>query len=551
VSARRPQQAIVLTRISDARDGDDHGVQGQEKDGRRLADRLEWTVGPGETHVIVENDTSAFRRRKVCRSCLQPTRACTCPPLPGGERHDTVLRTWRPEFRKALAMLRSGQADGLIAVDLDRACRDPRDLEDLIDVVESRTTRIPVESVSGSLRLANDADITMARVMVTVANKSSRDTGRRVAAQRQAKAERGEYGGGKRPYGWGVPKVDKATGEPVINEKTGRPVLDLGRKIDAEAAEVRQMADQVLAGVSLRAVAADLRERGVPSVTGAAWSSATVRDILKRPRNAGLAVYQVSAAAKAYRDRGEPVPYDVGVIGAGSWEPILLEDTWRAVAAMLADPARRTSPGNTPKWLGSLIYRCGVCAEQGIEETVSVANVSNDRGAAYLCRNTREGVRAGHIRRAALRVDDYVTEVIIARLSQPDALTLHQRPQVPDDRDKLNAELVSLRERSEQLAAAFADGAITSAQLREGSGRINGRIREIEAALARRLVRSPLDGLPLGTPDVAERWKRLPLGSQRAILRLLMDVTLLKGKPGRYADGAYFDGSSVEITWKR
>ena len=91
---RLPQRAIVLTRISDADDGDTSGVDGQEKDGRRHADRLGWTIGPAETHVIVENDTSAYTRRKVCRACFQPGRLCLCPPLPGrgearyGTAHD-------------------------------------------------------------------------------------------------------------------------------------------------------------------------------------------------------------------------------------------------------------------------------------------------------------------------------------------------------------------------------------------------------------------------------------------------------------------------------
>ncbi len=38
----------------------------------------------------------------------------------------------------------------------------PRDLEYLIDVVELASPRIPVESVTGSLKLASDADITYA-----------------------------------------------------------------------------------------------------------------------------------------------------------------------------------------------------------------------------------------------------------------------------------------------------------------------------------------------------------------------------------------------------
>src|SRR5205823_2309183 len=93
------------------------GIGRQEEDGRALAARLGWNV----VAVIPEDDTSAFKRRKI--------------KLPDGT---TALRTLRPGFRRALEGLAAGEFDGLIADDLDRVARDPRDLEDLIDVVESR-----------------------------------------------------------------------------------------------------------------------------------------------------------------------------------------------------------------------------------------------------------------------------------------------------------------------------------------------------------------------------------------------------------------------------
>ena len=162
-----PRNAIILARLSDLRDDDERGADGQVSDGHDYARRIGWAIGPRLTHVIIENNeagsglrgVSAFKRRRIA--------------LPDGRAE---LRTVRPGFRRALAMLADGRADGLIALDLDRAMRDPRDLEDLIDLVEQSSPRIPVESVSGSLRLANDADITLARVMCAVANKASRDT---------------------------------------------------------------------------------------------------------------------------------------------------------------------------------------------------------------------------------------------------------------------------------------------------------------------------------------------------------------------------------------
>ena len=107
-----------------------------------------------------------------------------------------------------------------------------------------------------------------------------------------------------------------------------------------------------------------------------------------------------------------------------------------------------------------------------------------------------------------------------------------------------------MRERANQLAEAFTDGTITAAQLSAGSRRLNERIKVIESALSA-VMKSPLDALPLGTDQVRTVWDTLPLGTRRAILRLLMDVTLLRGRPGRGPGGAYFDPESVLIEWRR
>ena len=293
MSEQQARRAVIYVRLSDARNGD--SIADQEQRCRKRAAELGWEV----VRVFVENDqsgdgrslASAFKRRKIA--------------VPG--QAEPVLRVVRPAWREMLGCLASGQADALIALDLDRAARDPCDLEDLIDVVEAASPRLPVESVTGSLRLANDADVTMARVMVAVGNKSSRDTARRVAAAGERDAAAGKYGGGRRPFGY---------------EPDGVTIRE------AEAAEVRAWAGALLSRVSLYEVTGSLRDRRVPTVTGAPWDIKTVRAILLRPRNAGLAV-----------DRGE-------VVREGAWPAILDESAWRGVCALLADPSRRTSPGN-------------------------------------------------------------------------------------------------------------------------------------------------------------------------------------------------------------
>lgn len=497
-----PRRALRLTRISDARDDDTKGVDVQGKDCDARAESINWTIGPEATHHIVENDTSAFKRKKIL--------------LPDGRRE---LRTVRPGFRQALAMLADGRADGLIAYDLDRAVRDPRDLEDLIDVVESRFPRIPVESVTGSLRLANDADVTMARVMVAVANKASRDTARRVARARQRQAENGQWGGGKRPFGF----------EP--DGVTVRP---------EEAAEIQRAADAILAGVSLRQVTASLRERGVPTVTGAAWSTVTVRDMLMRPRNAALMVHRPNGGRGPRKSR---LYTDADITGRAPWPEIIPEASWRAVCAILTDPARTVGPGNTPRWLGSRIYQCGVCDDG----TTLIVSGSTRHGHRYFRYTCREG---GHLARAAVPCDAYVEATITARLERPDAADALITPGgVEETAADLRRQVTALRELLNEQARLHARGVIDGQQLVAGSAELRSRLEIAEGQLAAAEAKSPLAGIA-GRPDAADVWASLDLGRKRAIVRALVTVTLQRaGGGGRRHGGAYFDYSSVTFDW--
>jgi site-specific DNA recombinase len=472
---------VLLARISDARNGDDHGVTGQLADMRRYALRLGWAPGPAETHEITENDTSAFKRRTVT--------------LADGSRQ---LRTFRPGFRRALAMLRDGAADGLIAFDLDRACRDPRDLEDLIDVVEGRKPRVPVESVTGSLRLATDADITMARVMVAVANKSSRDTARRVAAARARQAAEGRPGGGGRCFGYAPDGVTV---------------------IPAEAAAIREAADAILAGAPLRAIAREWTAAGLTTTRGKPWRATWLRSLLLRPRLAGIVVY--------HRE-------ETGATAA--WPAILDEGTWRSVCHLLTEPGRYTARGNEPKWPGSGLYLCGVCDE-------AVGTGTGGHGRTYVCPNH-------HIRRAAAPVDELVAAVVTGRLSRPDAAALlaAPRPAGPDTAS-LHRQATVLRARLAEQAALHARGEITAAMLATGTRIITGDLGAVEAQLATVTADDPLDGIA-GHADAAAIWDTLPLWRRRGIVGVLMDVRLMPARQGRQPGGGYFDPASVRIEWR-
>jgi site-specific DNA recombinase len=188
------------------------------------------------------DDTSAFKQRTIT--------------LPSGEK---VRRVVRPRFRAMLQMLSRGGGDAMVAYDLDRAVRDPRDLEDLIDA--KVLYGFDVHSTTGNLKLDTGSDVAMARVLVAMANKSSADTARRVARAARQGAVEGRWYGGSAPYGY----------------RSAGATLEV---VPEQAALLREGARRILAGESMYMICRVWNERGEPTVMGAKWRERSLSQAL-------------------------------------------------------------------------------------------------------------------------------------------------------------------------------------------------------------------------------------------------------------------------------
>ena len=228
------------------------------------------------------------------------------------------LRTIRPGFRQLLGEITSGQARGVLAEDLDRLLRQPRDGEDLLDAVQ--IAGATVRSLSESVTLTEGGtpnEQYAAPNLINAANKASADTGRRVSAAARTRLAGQSYHGGIRPYGY---EPDPATRLDLAGDRA-KYHRALTVPVDAEAGVIRKAADDLLRGISLKAVTRELREARVPTVTGARtgaqWSTRTLRDVLLKPTVAGLALKGRPPA------RGQE---DTRPLVTAPWEPILDRD---------------------------------------------------------------------------------------------------------------------------------------------------------------------------------------------------------------------------------
>lgn len=449
-----PRNAALLVRISDDRDGDAAGVGRQEKDARALAERLGWEIGP----VFTENDTSAYKRRAT--------------PLPDGS---TALRVHRPQFRALLEAIRLGHVDGLIAYHLDRVARDPRDLEDLIDVVEHHN-RIPVESVTGSLRLASDADITMARIGVAIANQSSRDASRRIRRKQDEMAEQGIYsGGGARRYGY---------------ERDGMTVNE------AEAEVLRYAARRVLEGVSVNAIAKELDEQGHRPVKAERWSSRALTDQLRSGRVAGLR-----------KHRGE-------IVGPAAWPAILDRDTWEAVQVTLAGRRANVTRRALEHWLNDVLI-CGRCG-LGLKFQTQ----PEDRSRYWCLKSRHRPEGCGGIAIRASGAESEAERQIVVYLSQDNVTERLAHMTSRRGADRARADLAEDEAQLRELSRMWAEKVISLDEYAEARRIIQARIDGAKAVQMAQVPEAARRVLTSKDPGAA--WTALPAVPKREAARVLL-----------------------------
>lgn len=474
-------RAAVYLRISNDRSGEELGVSRQREDAEDLIARRGWELA----EVFTENDTSAAGRKR------------------------------RPKFDALIAQIRAGHLDAVVAWALDRLVRTARDRLALVEACRETDTIIALVRGSDMDPTTPAGRLTLG-ILGEVAQHEidSKSDRQRRAAQQLAAA--GKPAPGPVPFGFLPDRVAHHT---------------------EQAAAIRDAYSAILAGATLAGVARAWNAGGLTSGrlrTGrmnagepSEWSAETVKALLLKPRNAGL------------RASGE----DYEVVGPAVWEPIVPEETWRAVVAILTDPRRR---GAVPasRHLLSGVARCGTCG------ATVFAGSTRPTYFSYRCSSR------GHVARRGDHVDAWigggtiediaVAGIVLERLRQPDAADLLPNDVSGPDIERLRARAQSLRSKLDTLAIQFADDAITASQLHTSTMRTRDNLATVEAELTaagRTSVLGPL----ITSRDPTEAWTALDVDRRRAVIDTLMTITL--HPPGRGT--RYFDPSTIEIIWRQ
>lgn len=445
---------IYARQSEDIREGIDRQVE--------RCEALAAARGYAVARVFADNDTSAFRTR--------------------GEG---------TEWARMLAALRSGVAEIVVAVDLDRLLRDPRDLATIID------TGARILTVDGEIDLTTADGEFRASMLASLARFEVRRKSERQKRANEARAAKGKPTPGRRRYGYETDGISPR---------------------EREASVVRRMFQHVADGGSIRSLALALEAEGVDPAPGRSWSPGRVRYILNNPAYGG-AVHRF----------GEALPSAIV-------EPIVDPALAAEVRSILADDARRTTPGPKPRHLGSGLAACGVCG-----------SLMFNLAGAYRCKASSAHTS---IKREIL--DDRLRrEVALAVLSSAQDV-------LPGQRSAELAPLLDELRRNDAAAAATAadrdEGLLSPTAARERLLILRDERLAIEAKLdaarAERSASSSLadvaaevladaESVPVGdffgpmVDTVAKRFAALDIDRQRDTVRALLDVSVIPGRDPR------------------
>ncbi|WP_285119318.1 recombinase family protein [Propionibacterium freudenreichii] len=505
---------MIYLRISLDREMDGLAIERQREDCERLAEREGWTVV--ETYV----DQS--------KSATDATKS-------------------RPDYDRMVADYQAGAFDAIVCWDLDRLTRQPRQMEDWVDAARFRGLQL--KSVSGDVDLTNENGLLIAGIKIQVARAEVVRKSKRQSRAQEQRAMMGRAPKGMRPLGY-------ATNGDVIEDEAVavRAIFALFTRPD-HPESLRSLARALSGTDTIEGLAPMPKHTHTVSVEretarrlraeeenktyqthelkpDGPWSPSTVLGILRNPRYAGMSTY----TPKTYQENGnrrrswraQILRDDVGEPVRGQWAPIVDDETWWRVQEILDDTERvtNTSGSTRRKHLGSGLYRCGVCGRK-----VTGA----PRG--YRC--------AGHVMRTGSHIDEFVTEVIAARLSRRDALA---RVSTAEDTPHARAisEAIS-RERARMMRAQrdYDAEVIEGRDLKRIRDAGESRIDELEAE---RLLRGRAGGLApvLGTADPAAAFRQASLTTRREVIDTLAKITLLPQARGRRG----FDPHSVVIEWR-
>lgn len=445
----------------------------------------------------------------------------------------------RPEWPKVLAELEERRHTVLVLWESSRGERELEDWARMLNRCRHHGILIHITSNERTYDMRKPGDWkSLAQDGLDSAYESEK-TSQRVQRTVRGQANKGRPHG-RLNYGYRR-EYDRSTGRllrQVLDEQprtafsraclTPTALISVGTY--TRAGIVKEIADRFLRGDTEYGIAKDLNDRGIPTSqhTERGWWPEHVRTLILRPAYIGKRVF-----------RGK-------VIGDADWPAILEEDTHYRLVAKLTAPSRKASRDNAIVHELSGLAVCGVCGYP-----MRVGKLSSG-GPTYQCRRAGTGKGKGyHVACSKRFLEDFVREVVIARLSRPDVLDLLTRDDsAAEDLRRILDEVAARRARLQTFYDKATTGELSAGGLAAVERPLLEDIRQLEERAGRiQLVPVLRDLIKPDADDVAEQWDRFDVPRRREVIRAL--IAKIEVLPvGKKAGGRQDPRDSIRIIWR-
>lgn len=419
--------AVVLyARISKDRD-DETSTQSQMRLMRQFAEVKGWTV-VGE---FVDYGKSAFK-----------------------------MEVKRPELEAAMRMLETGHASRLVVWKFDRLTRNARGFQRILERLESYgasfvSVQEPWMDTSSAIGFA------IVGLFASMAQMEAENTCARITPWHAERKRTGAVPLGPRPYGY----------------KRTKNALTIK---DDEAAIVREIAQRVIAGDSLRSIQRDLN-----ATSKTAWTVRGIRYIVTNPTVAGMRKLS-----------------DGSLHQSDQWTAILDPATFTKCVDLLTDPARRVGNGNAVRHLLPGLLTCGSCGGHAF---------ASKRGAngslRYACRKCFNSIDQES-------TDAFVADQLLELLDDEawNELRSRGRKADPDAMDRMRSKLE--RERQKWI-----DDLLSDSEWDDTQRQIKDRLAAMEDAEA---VQIP------SVDSLRDSWSDMDVMDRRLVLTAMLESITIK-----------------------
>lgn len=476
----------------------------------------------------VDEDQGIAQQLADCRAEIQRRGWRAAGEFQDNDTSASKERGPKTSWFRMLKAFDAGDFDAIMVTETSRITRS------LVDVLDIRPPRRDVRVLVVREGIDTELDDFMLKQLVLLAEREVRIKTERAARYAVGRRLAGHPTPGKPPHGYKwVPSIER-------DSAGTRYRID-----ESEATDVRQMFREFLAGAPLAQIARDLSSSGQLTRQGARWHSSTVRRVLLNPIYAGLLPPAQPSG------QFDATAIDLEACAPGAWEAIVERDHLVASRGLLIG-VQPNHHGTARKWLLSGLAICGVCSapvRSASGETHPTAR-RGDTGAAPSHRYHAYRCPQGHFMRNGDIIDEFVSEVCVARLSSEDALGL-----VASNLDEIDVALLhstreALKGRRQSIAGFVARGLMTESEADESLVAIASELRLISDQITLAVRRDPLAELA-NVYDVRTWWEGATLARKRLLIGELMIVRIRPVGRGKRVTNLEQAASSVVVEWKR